>query len=155
MRSRRASHGNSRRLNCGVMRMLRVSALVLMVALGGCVTTYTPEPSEVCAHISDATERSVCDSNLVAALAQARSDTPRPAAISSGAAWLALLWYPVYYAIGIAFGLFVYRDAKRREWLAFRVRPFWWGAVCLFDPAIGALVYWVLHYSRLVRRGIA
>jgi hypothetical protein len=68
-------------------------------------------------------------------------------------AWLPLLWTASYYVVGLAFARFVYVDAKGREWLAFRVRPFWWSALCLFNPAMGALVYWVLHYSRLARRG--
>jgi hypothetical protein len=119
----------------------------------GCVGSRVPTPNELCAQISDESARSSCESAIVSARATSPGGTSSFTSISLGG--FALIWYVAYYSIGFIFARFVYLDAKRREWLAFRVRPLWWGALCIFDPAVGALVYWVLHYSRLARRGYA
>jgi hypothetical protein len=71
--------------------------------------------------------------------------------LASSWSGLTLLWWGAYYLVGLVFARFVYVDAKSREWLAFRVGPVWWAALCVFDSAVGALAYWAMHYSRLVR----
>jgi hypothetical protein len=149
LRLRRAGRGNARPLNCGVRRMFRLIAIFLAASLVGCTSARIPVPIEVCAQISDASEKASCESQVTAI---------RPSTnlgLVSAFGWLPFLWYAAYYVMGIVFGRFVYVDARRREWLAFRVKPLWWAALCVFDPAMGALVYWVLHYSRLARRGYA
>lgn len=136
-----------RPLSCGARRMFRVFALFLAASLVGCTSARVPVPLEVCAQISDASEKASCESQVMAVRPMTQLGW------ASGIGGLSLLWYAAYYSMGIVFGRFVFIDAKRREWLAFRVRPFWWALMCVFDPAIGSLVYWVLHYSRLARRG--
>jgi hypothetical protein len=63
-----------------------------------------------------------------------------------------ILWWAVYYAFGLLIARFVYVDARARAWLVLRIRPLWWAAICVADPAFGLLCYWLVHYSRLVPR---
>ncbi len=137
------------------MRNICLIALFLLATLGGCVSTYTPPSSDVCADISDDVEQSICESRVAEYASRGRAGSASVGMAALGVAWLPFLWYGLYYVTGFVFARFVYVDAKGREWLAFRIKPLWWGAVCVFDPAVGALLYWVLHYSRLARRGIA
>ena len=134
--------------------MTKVVVLFLVACLAGCVGSRAPTPSELCSQIVEADARASCESQVTSARASSPSGGVGLFA-ALGIGWLLYLWYAAYYVIGFVFARFVYVDAKRREWLAFRVRPLWWGALCVFDPAIGALVYWVLHYSRLARRAYA
>lgn len=60
-------------------------------------------------------------------------------------------WWIVYYGFGLLIGRYIYRDAKAREWIFLGIRPIWWGALALFEPAFGLLVYWALHYSRFAQ----
>ena len=138
--------------------MLKLITLLATLALAGCGTRiYAPTSSEVCANLSNGQDRALCESQLASAIASARSTAGQEAAGIGmvGFGYASWLWYVAYYIIGVVFARFVYIDARKREWLAFRVKPFWWAAVCVFDPAFGALIYWIIHYSRLVRRGHA
>ena len=60
-------------------------------------------------------------------------------------------WWVVYYAFGLLIGRYIYRDARSREWTFLGVRPVWWGAMALFEPAFGILAYWAVHYSKLAQ----
>jgi len=57
----------------------------------------------------------------------------------------------IYYGFGAVIGRFVYRDARSRSWLVLGIRPLWWGFLPVFEPALGLLGYWAMHYSALVR----
>jgi hypothetical protein len=159
MRSRRAATRSAPPLNCGVRRMLRVIILLAtLVALAACGTrVYAPTASQVCSNLSNDDDRTLCESQLASAIASARNTAGEASAgvTMLGLGYVSWVWYVAYYIIGFVFARFVYIDARKREWLAFRVKPFWWGALCVFDPAFGALIYWIIHYSRLVRRGHA
>jgi len=65
---------------------------------------------------------------------------------------LYMLWLVAYYGIGLIIARWVFIDARARSWLAFRIRPVWWAVICVIDPALGILAYWLIHYSRLVPR---
>lgn len=54
-----------------------------------------------------------------------------------------------YYAIGVVIAVLIHRDARQRERLAMNIAPVWWGAIAVFDPAVGLLAYWVIHYSSI------
>jgi hypothetical protein len=133
--------------------MAKLVVLLATVILAGCIGSRAPTAAEVCGQMSDESARASCESAVASAPVTSQSASSGLAAFGLGG--FTVVWYVAYYLIGLVFARFVYVDAKRREWLAFRVRPFWWGALCVFDPALGALVYWVLHYSRLTRRGYA
>jgi hypothetical protein len=54
-----------------------------------------------------------------------------------------------YYAIGIVFAVLIHRDARRRTTLVMNIGPVWWALIAVFDPALGVLAYWVIHYSKI------
>ena len=58
-------------------------------------------------------------------------------------------WWIAYYGFGLLIGSYIFRDAKKRSWVFLRIRPIWWGLLAVFDPAIGLIAYWAVHYSRL------
>jgi len=53
--------------------------------------------------------------------------------------------------VGIVAGRLVCKDARQKERLAFSIPPFWWGIIVFAEPALGVLVYWVIHHSTLSR----
>ena len=132
-------------------------ALLLTTTVSACgVVSYSPPPSEVCGHIRDTNDRAQCERQLAEASSRERTEGRGTASgllglWASGSTSLYFLWWGAYRLTGLVFARFVYMDARKREWLAFRIGPFWWAAVCVFEPVLGALVYWILHYSRLVR----
>jgi hypothetical protein len=137
--------------------MNRYLVVLGLLLVSGCVRSYGPALSSgyVCSHIANDSDRSLCESKMAEAPRRPSFDSGGGGIAAFGIGWFTLVWYALYYSIGVVFARFVYVDAKAREWRAFRIKPFWWGALCVFDAAIGALVYWVLHYSRLARRGLA
>lgn len=60
-------------------------------------------------------------------------------------------WWLVYYGFGLVIGSYVYRDAKKRDWVFLGIRPLWWVVLVLFEPALGLLAYWAAHYSKLAQ----
>lgn len=138
------------------MRQLLCLSL-LTIAVSACgVISYSPPASEVCGHIRDTNDRAQCERQLAEASsrerAEGRGKAPGLLGLwASSYTSLVFLWYGAYYLTGLVFARFVYVDARKREWLAFRIGPLWWAAACAFEPVLGALVYWTLHYSRLVR----
>lgn len=133
-----------------------VIVVVVLALLGGCISGGPgpyPPPIEVCDHIRDATDRYTCETRI-------RSLAPSPAADRSnqvpvyGTVPLSgvLSWWALYYGFGFIVGALVIRDARRRQWLALRIRPIIWGSMCVVDPVLGLLAYWAIHYSRLCPR---
>ena len=57
-----------------------------------------------------------------------------------------------YYLAGIIIGVFVYRDAKKREILALNIKPFWWAVITVIEPPLGVLAYWIIHYSSITKQ---
>ncbi|MCU7829731.1 MAG: hypothetical protein KZQ85_11755 [Candidatus Thiodiazotropha sp. (ex Myrtea sp. 'scaly one' KF741663)] len=57
--------------------------------------------------------------------------------------------YILYYAVGVVFAVFIYRDAKKVKKLVLNIGPVWWGVLAVYEPPLGVLVYWILHYSKL------
>jgi hypothetical protein len=142
-------------IRCRMRQLLCV--LLLATAVSGCgVVSYSPPASEVCGHLQDTNDRAQCERQLAEASsrerAEGRGKAPGLLGLwASSATGLYFLWLGAYHLTGLVFAGYVYVDARKREWLAFRIGPFWWAAVCVFEPVMGALVYWTLHYSRLVR----
>ena len=118
--------------------------LVMLQALGCMVSTNFDEESkkqlnkeEVCEH--------ECEENGVVEITSSESTDNfyRHAFLS----WLPYSFTFAYYGIGLIVGLFIFRDASQREWLAFKIKPFWWAAIVFIEPPLGILCYWIIHYS--------
>jgi hypothetical protein len=65
-----------------------------------------------------------------------------------------LLWpigFALYCVLGLIIARYIYRDAANRDWAFLGIRPIWWAALSVLNPAMGILVYWATHYSRLVQ----
>jgi hypothetical protein len=137
--------------------MLRlICILALCCSVVGCNTRVSSSQplTDVCGHIRDQDDKRECERRALTAIAQPQAGSQEAPAQAFGASWfsgITMVWYLLYYAVGLVFGIFVYKDAQRREWRTFHIPPFGWGAACLFEPALGSLAYWVLHYSRLAR----
>ena len=58
-------------------------------------------------------------------------------------------WFILYYGTGFVIATFVYKDAKGNSKLALNIKPFWWGVITVFEPPLGLLAYWLIHYSKL------
>ncbi len=136
------------------MRM--VIAAFLLATLPACVWGEPPAirpTGEVCSHIKDVEDRQLCEQKVLALAdsdrTAARSGVPLRSAIPLSGL---LSWWAIYYAFGIFIGRTVMRDARRREWLVLRIRPIWWAVFCVFNPVLGVLAYWAMHYSRLAPR---
>jgi hypothetical protein len=113
------------------LRAELLRALFLATGLSACgVVSYSPPASEVCGHIRDTNDRAQCERQLAEASsrerAEGRGKAPGPLGLwASSSTGLLFLWWGAYYLIGLVFARFVYMDARKREWLAFRVGPFW------------------------------
>jgi hypothetical protein len=126
--------------------------LSLLLPLAACSTRASSEqPEDVCGHIRDQDDKAECDRRAGQRFSRADQGSLWDAVWSSGFSGISTMWYLTYYLVGLVFSVFVYRDAKQREWRTFRIPALWWGAACLFQPAMGAIAYWVMHYSRLSR----
>lgn len=105
--------------------------------------------SFICEVVTDDREQAQC-------LERASAVTKGSSTTDEGApVWfsplLSLVWWIVYYGLGLLIGWYLYRDARRREWIFLGIRPVWWAALALFQPAMGLLVYWALHYSKFAQ----
>lgn len=103
----------------------------------------------ICDPVTEVGERAQCIERASVATRH------EPSKISEGFPWLSMIWpvgwWVVYYAFGLLMGRYIYRDAREREWIFLGIRPAWWGVLALFDPALGLLVYWALHYSKFAQ----
>lgn len=100
----------------------------------------------ICAHIDDRLERELCETRAVAmpgSGAPTALDTFRP---------LAMGWTLTSLLLGLLLGLLVWRDARSRPQRPFLVPPVVWGLICLVDPILGLLAYWLIHHSGLATR---
>jgi hypothetical protein len=131
--------------------------LLALLMLSGCIAHEPPVVSlqlDVCSHIQDSQDKSLCESKV------RNSWTATPGAGAGGSVPVRtslplsgiLSWWAIYYAFGFIIARAVFVDARSREWTVLKVRPIWWAAMCVVDPAFGVLVYWVVHYSRLAPR---
>ena len=129
-----------------------VVALVLLLPVAATGTRVSSEPvDDVCGHIRDQDDKAECNRRAELRFARADRGSFWDTFWSSGFSGISTAWYLTYYLVGLVFSVFVYRDAQQREWRTFRIPAIWWGAACLFQPAMGAIAYWVMHYSRLSR----
>jgi hypothetical protein len=129
--------------------------LVAAFVLGGCISrVHVDVPVQVCDHIKDRADRATCEERVTAAARTQSSPDASPGIPirSSMPLSLYMLWLVAYYGIGLIIARWVFIDARARSWLAFRIRPVWWAVICVIDPALGILAYWLIHYSRLVPR---
>ncbi|MCP5305511.1 MAG: hypothetical protein H6953_08685 [Chromatiaceae bacterium] len=129
------------------MRMVFAAVVLLLTAQAAFATNKAAE--FICNEIADAEKYARCvnKADAVAEGATSRHQT------SGSSGWSAFFWpvswWVAYYAFGLILGSYVYRDARRRDWLFLAVRPFWWLVLVILDPAFGLLAYWLVHYSKL------
>lgn len=126
--------------------------VLLILCLSLCFGAHAADSSLasfICDPVTDAADRAQC---IERAVVVTRHEQGK---ISEGLPWFSMVWplgwWVVYYGFGLLIGRYVYRDARSREWVFLGVRPMWWGALALFQPAFGLLVYWAVHYSKFAQ----
>ncbi len=130
--------------------MMRTILLIMCLVLGFRADAADSSLADfICDPVTDAADREQC---VERASVVTRHDTDK---ISEGYPGFSMIWplawYLVYYGFGLLIGRYIYRDARARDWIFLGVRPIWWGALALFEPAFGLLVYWALHYSKFAQ----
>lgn len=126
--------------------------ILLTICLSLCLTVHAADSSVasfICDPVADVEDRAQC---IERASVVTRNDVRK---VSDGFPGLSLVWplgwWIVYYGFGLLIGRYIYRDARAREWVFLGIRPVWWGALALFEPPFGLLVYWALHYSKFAQ----
>ena len=126
--------------------------ILLVMCLAFCSGAHAADSSLanfICDPVTNAADRAQC---IERAAVVTRHE---PGKISEGVPWFSMIWpvgwWVVYYGFGLLIGRYIYRDARGREWTFLGIRPVWWGALALFEPAFGLLVYWALHYSKFAQ----
>ncbi len=104
----------------------------------------------ICDVVTDREERAQCMERASVVTRQDRTIVHEGSFPWISTIW-PLGWWILYYGFGLLIGRYIYRDAKEREWVFLGIRPLWWSAVALFQPAMGLLVYWAVHYSKLAQ----
>jgi hypothetical protein len=104
----------------------------------------------ICGGVSDASEFRQCMENAHTLLRDEAERSTRNTPYWVSWIW-PVGWWLVYYGFGLIIGGYVYRDAKKREWVFLGIPPIWWMVLILFDPALGILAYWAAHYSKLAQ----
>lgn len=127
-------------------------AILLIVCLSLGLAAHAADSSVanfICDPVTNADDHAQC---IERAKVVTRNDGVK---ISEGFYWYSVIWpygwWLLYYGFAFFIGRFIYRDAKAREWLFLGVRPVWWALVAFFEPAIGLLAYWAVHYSKLAQ----
>ncbi len=144
------------------MSRTAILGVMALIALTGCgIATYEGSPGngsleDICKGISNVQEHVECLDRVIAASSQfGASQAARAGEVRKEflpAFWVfSFGWWIAYYGFGIVIGLFVYRDARTRKWLVLGIKPMWWGLIPVFEPALGILAYWAMHYSTLAR----
>lgn len=126
----------------------------LATLLGGCIERVeVAPPIEVCRHIKDMDDQQTCEDKVRELTKLPAQDSPTSTSRTSNFPVSGvILWWAAYYGFGLLIARFVYADARARAWLVMRIRPVWWAAICVVDPALGLLCYWLVHYSRSAPR---
>lgn len=127
-----------------------VVLVVAMILSGPIAASEASWADYICGEVTDSAERAEC---MKRAEVVTRGDSTSSSRTT--VPWYSMLWpfgwWVVYYAFGLLIGRYIYRDAKGRDWIFLGIRPVWWSVLAIFDPAIGLLVYWAAHYSKLAQ----
>lgn len=103
----------------------------------------------ICEPVTVVADREQCAERASVVLREDKEEIPK------GFPWFSMIWsygwWIVYYAFGLLIGRYIYRDAKTREWLLLGIRPVWWGVAPIFEPVLGLLLYWAVHYSKFAQ----
>src|SRR4030095_11561927 len=126
--------------------------ILLIMCLTFCLGAQAADSSLanfICDPVTSAADRAQC---IERASVVTRHEAEK---VSEGFPWLSMVW-PIgwgvgYHGFGLLIGSDIYRDASAREWIFLGIRPTWWGALALFQPAFGLLVYWAVHYSKFAQ----
>jgi RsiW-degrading membrane proteinase PrsW (M82 family) len=106
----------------------------------------------ICGAVADAVEHKECMERAAFATTQASAHSIKDvSAVLDTMATLRPIAWVVYYGFGLLIACYIYRDASNREWAFLGIRPLWWALLTVFSPVMGLLVYWLMHYSRLVQ----
>lgn len=104
----------------------------------------------ICSVVSDPSEQGQCI-NRASTLVENESNVSRREGVSLLSMFWPVGWWVFYYGAGLLISRYIYRDAKRRDWLFLGLRPLWWAVITLFEPAFGVLLYWAVHYSKFAQ----
>jgi hypothetical protein len=129
------------------MRHLLISLLPLLMSLNA----YAAEPRAtfICSDVTNGNERTQCIEKAEA-FTKVANEPVRETPFWVSWIW-PVGWWVLYYGFGLIVGGYVYRDAKKRDWVFLGIRPVWWAILVLFDPALGVVAYWAAHYSKLAQ----
>jgi len=130
---------------------VRFALIIFSLLLAANSLALDPSTAEhICSGVSDIAEQRQC-LERAAATPQSRDVTsPSTPLLWTSFIW-PVSWWIAYYGFGLLVGSYIYRDATKRSWVFLRIRPIWWGLLALFDPALGLIAYWAMHYSRLAQ----
>ena len=67
----------------------------------------------------------------------------------SVASYVGVIYLIVNFIVGIIAAFWVFIDGSKRERLAFNIPPLLWAIIVLVSPALGILIYWIIHNSNL------
>lgn len=129
------------------MRSVWILVCIIFWAPAQAQNTSTAE--FICSDVTDTLERKRCVDKAIEFTRGSAANEATPA--TSGWVSFSILSWIVYYGFGVIVGSFVYRDCGKREWLFLGIRPLWWAGLVVFNPALGVLAYWAVHYSRLAQ----
>ncbi len=131
------------------MRLGLSLTIILLLTSTAAATAGSSGEEFICDGISIASERDQCHEK---ARIFTQGETNRKHSISMQS-WFSFIWpvgwWVLYYSFGLILGIYIYRDAKRRDWLLLGIRPILWLMLIFFFPAEGLIAYWAAHYSRL------
>jgi len=63
--------------------------------------------------------------------------------------YIGILFLAVKFIAGVIAAFWVFTDASKRDNLAFNIPPLLWTLIVLVSPALGILIYWIIHNSNL------
>lgn len=132
------------------MRSFVLVACLLFVSAAHAVDSSAA--TFVCGAVADAVEHKECLERAAFATTHASEHSIKD--VSAVRDTIATLWpitWVVYYGFGLLIACYIYRDASHREWAFLGIRPLWWAFLTVISPAMGLLVYWLMHYSRLAQ----
>lgn len=106
----------------------------------------------ICQDISDKTEKELCIDRATTTIRDKTNIITGSGSKGISLGFFSIFWpwawWGLYYGLGFLIGLYIFKDSKSREWVFLGIRPIYWLILAVFDPAIGIIAYWLLHYSR-------
>lgn len=134
---------------------------ILVVLVSGCNKSATDErfsrPHHTVVSSSDddgQREIRITEKQLKELLSGSNTTNSTAAKVSINFAFLSWVFNILYQIVGIIIGVYIYKNAKRRQKLWGNLHPLIWAAIAIVDPALGLLAYWLIHYSKFSKASV-